>query len=147
VRLSPVPGEVIRNLQLAPELEVGLISLQRGFFWPHCVMVYERVFAYNQDMRLWLLRPRDDVLARSAHPWTPKFDKVMGVVVRAEDEADARELAQGQAGDEGLGVYVRFGLAEDEVAADVWLDPGWTSCEELLPEGEAGAILVDRREA
>jgi hypothetical protein len=110
-------------------------------------ILYEHVFAYNQDVRLWLLRPRTDVLARSAHPWTPTFDKVMGVVVRAEDEADARELAQGQAGDEGLGVYVRFGFPEDEVAADVWLDPGWTSCEELGPEGEAGAILVDRREA
>jgi hypothetical protein len=98
-------------------------------------------------MRLWLLRPRGDVLARLAHPRTPTFDKVMGVVVRAEDEPCARKLAQSQADDEGLGMYVRFGLPEDEVAADVWLDPGWTSCEELGPEGEAGVILVDRREA
>jgi hypothetical protein len=109
--------------------------------------LYERVFAYNQTVQLWLLRPRADVLTRSAHPWTPTFDKIMGVVVRAEDEPCARELAQSQAGHEGLGIYVRFGLSEDEVAEDVWLDPGWTSCEELGPWGEAGVILVDRREA
>jgi hypothetical protein len=98
-------------------------------------------------MRLWFLCPRADVLTRPAHPWTPTFDKVMGVVVRAEDEARARKLAQGQAGDEGLGIYVRFGLPEDEVTADVWLDPEWTNCEDLAPDGEAGVILVDRREA
>jgi hypothetical protein len=56
-------------------------------------------------------------------------------------------LARLLGGHEGLGIYARLGLPEDELAADVWLDPGWTSCEELGAEGEAGVILVDRREA
>ena len=56
-------------------------------------------------------------------------------------------IAQSQAGDEGPGVYVRFGLPEDERAAHVWLNPDWTSCDELTPEGEAGVVLVDRSEA
>ena len=97
-------------------------------------------------MKLWVLRPRCDVLTRPMHPWTPTFDKVMGVVVRAADEGRARALAQSQAGDEGLGVYVRFGLPEDQLAPDVWLNPDWTNCDELTAEGEAGVILVDRRE-
>ncbi len=110
-------------------------------------MLHEHVFAYNPDMTLWLLRPRADVLGRPAHPWTPSWDKVLGVIVRADDEPSARALAQRQAGHEGLGIYARLGLTEEEIAADVWLDPGWTSCEKLRPTGEAGVILVDRCEA
>jgi hypothetical protein len=97
-------------------------------------------------MKLWLLRPRADLLAREAHPWEPWFEKVFGLVIRAGTEAAARALARSQAGQEGLGIYRQFGLEEDEVAAEVWLDSAWTSCDELKPDGEAG-VLVDRREA
>jgi hypothetical protein len=107
----------------------------------------EHSFAYNPIMRLWLLRPRADVLAREAHPWEPPEDKVMGLVVRAADEFAARSLAQAQAGYEGAGIYRRFGAEEDEVADGVWFDPAWTTCEKLEHTGEAGAVLVDRREA
>jgi hypothetical protein len=110
-------------------------------------MVIEQVFAYNPGMRLWLLRPRADVLARPAHPWEPPYDKVFGLVVRAPDEAAARELAHGGAGYEGLGIHRKFGAFEEESAPEVWLDPGWTCCALLEPEGEAGVILVDRRES
>jgi hypothetical protein len=34
----------------------------------------EHAFVYNPNMRLWLLRPRPDVLAREAHPWEPPED-------------------------------------------------------------------------
>jgi hypothetical protein len=95
-------------------------------------------------MQLWILRPRFDVLARSVHPWTPPWDKTMGVLVRAETEAEARRLAQTKAGNEGRGIYSRFGLAEDEIAEDVWLTPDWTSCDELTSTGEKGVILVVR---
>jgi hypothetical protein len=87
------------------------------------------------------------VLTREAHPWEPPFEKVFGLVVRAEDEAAARALAQGQAGYEGLGIYRELGADEEDVAENVWLEPGWTSCEELESEGSAGVVLVDRREA
>jgi hypothetical protein len=36
-----------------------------------------------------------------AHPWTPPFDKTMGVLVGAESEPEARRLAQAKAGNEG----------------------------------------------
>jgi hypothetical protein len=98
-------------------------------------------------VKLWLLRPRADVLAREVHPWEPPFEKVFGLVIRAATEAAARALAQSQAGQEGLGIYRQFGLEEDEAAANVWIDSAWTSCDELEPGGEAGVVLVDRREA
>ena len=71
----------------------------------------------------------------------------MGVLVRAETEADAPRLAQSVAGNEGRGLYARLGLSEDEVAENVWLTQEWTTCEGLTPEGEPGVILVERHAA
>jgi hypothetical protein len=94
-------------------------------------------------MKLWLLRPKPDVLSRRAHPWTPSWDKVFGIVIRAATEEIARALAQSRAGNEGAGVYKKLGASEDELAENVWLDPEWTTCEELSTEGESSVILVD----
>jgi hypothetical protein len=91
------------------------------------------------------MRPRADVLARDRHPWTPWFDKVFGMVIRAPSEREARALAQAQAGSEGLGIYLDFGCDEEEIAVDVWLDSAYTTCEPLASEGSATVILVDRR--
>jgi hypothetical protein len=71
----------------------------------------------------------------------------MGLVVRATDESAARSLAESRAGYEGTGLYRQFGAVEDEIAEGVWLDPAWTTCEELGHEGAPGIVLVDRREA
>jgi hypothetical protein len=98
-------------------------------------------------MRLWLLRPRPDVLAREAHPWEPPFEKVFGLVVRAADEGAARALAQSQAGHEGLGIYRELGAVEEQLADDVWLNASWTSCEVLDGGDVDEVVLVDRREA
>jgi hypothetical protein len=95
-------------------------------------------------MQLWILRPQPDVLEREAHPWTPPFDKTLGVLVRADSEVGARQLAQTKAGYEGQGVYLRLGLVEDEMAEDVWLKPDWTSCDELTREGDSEVIMVVR---
>jgi hypothetical protein len=103
------------------------------------------MFDYNGAVQLWLLRPRADVFARPEQPWEPPYDKTFGVLVRAENEVEARRLAQAQAGIEGQGVYRHLGAEEDELATDVWIDHGWTTCEALTDEGEPGAILVDRR--
>jgi hypothetical protein len=72
---------------------------------------------------------------------------MMGVLVRAESEAEARRLAQTKAGNEGQGIYSRLGLPEDDMAEDVWLKEGWTTCDELTPDGEPGVILVVRHGA
>lgn len=98
-------------------------------------------------MRLWLLRPHTEVLARGRSPWRPWFEKVFGVVVRASSEEEARALAQSEAGSEGLGIYQGLGLASEQVAKAVWPDPLFTACDRLLEEGPPAVILVDRREA
>lgn len=98
-------------------------------------------------MRLWLLRPHTEVLARGRSPWRPWFEKVFGVVVRASSEEEARALAQSEAGSEGLGIYQGLGLASEQVAKAVWLDPLFTACDRLLEDGPPAVILVDRREA
>lgn len=98
-------------------------------------------------MRLWFLRPRAAVLARESHPWRPWFDKVFTIVVRAGSEAQARALAQSRAGNEGLGIYRRLGYGDEAIAADVWLDPAYTACNELDAAGPVGIVFVDRREA
>jgi hypothetical protein len=96
--------------------------------------------------RIWLLQARADVLAREVHPWEPPYDKTFAAVVRAVDERQARGLAQSVSGNEGHGIYRAFGLAEDEVAADVWLRPEYTDCAPLLERGQPGVILYDHRE-
>jgi hypothetical protein len=68
----------------------------------------------------------------------------MGVVVRAETQAEARQYAQIKAGDEGRGIYQYWGLAEDEIAKDVWLTDEWTTCDELNAAGDPDVILVAR---
>jgi hypothetical protein len=98
----------------------------------------------KRQMRLWALHPHSEVLARTTNPWTPAFEKVLHLVARARDEQETRELAQDVAGNEGKGIYRRLGFEEDEIAADVWLDPRYTACSELLAEGEPGVVIIDR---
>ena len=101
----------------------------------------------NNLMRLRLVRPSPDVLARPVNPWTPWFDKTFAVIVRAIDERSARSYAQGVAGNERRGVYRAFGDLADEVAADVWLDGDYTTCTTLTEDGDPGVLVYDRREA
>ena len=96
--------------------------------------------------RLWLLRPRADVLRRPVHPWMPPYDKTFSVIVRTENEEVARELALGVAGNEGRGIYRLFGYSEDQLADEVWLDRTLTDCVVLEHAGEPGVIVYDRRE-
>jgi hypothetical protein len=97
-----------------------------------------RIQAKPPRPKLWLLRPRDEVLARSSHPWTPWYDKVFGLVVRGESEVEARELAQGAAGNEGLGIYHALGCDDEETAVGVWLQPRYTACDVLRRRGQDG---------
>jgi hypothetical protein len=90
--------------------------------------------------------PKADVLARPAHPWRPPYDKTHAVVVRAVDTEQARHFAHYVSGNEGRGVYRLLGLAEDEVAVNVWLRAEYTDCTPLLDFGELGVIVVDRWE-
>ena len=84
-------------------------------------------------MKLWLLKPIDE----SSGPWKQWYDKVFGFVVRADDEADAREFASLEAGDENP--------APGRPDGSPWLDPSLTSCVELRARGggDHGVVLRD----
>lgn len=77
-------------------------------------------------MKLWILRLRLDHRESWINPW----GIVKGFVVRATNEAQAREIAEMQAGDESY-------------PQKAWLRPEITSCEELLADGDSEIILRD----
>jgi hypothetical protein len=70
-----------------------------------------------------MLRP-----VEGAPEWTPWYDKAFGVIVRADTEEEARDMASECRGDEGKAV---------------WLDESKTTCVELTPDGEKEIIMVD----
>jgi hypothetical protein len=85
-------------------------------------------------MKLWLLRPVDG-LQKHDNPWEPWYDKAFGFVARAETEEEARALAHDNAGDEN-----------GELSGGTinpWKEAKYSSCVELLPEGDAGVVVRD----
>jgi len=86
-------------------------------------------------MKIWLLRPKDNLPEddRENNPWEPWYDKAFGFVVRAETELLAREIAGKNGGDETDGKTWHGG--------NPWLDPLYSTCEELLGPGKPGVIL------
>lgn len=78
-------------------------------------------------MKLWILRPVD-VEAHTQDPWNPWYDKSFGFIVRARDEASARQIAASDCGDEGK---------------DAWLNDLLSTCEVLEVKGAAGILMKD----
>lgn len=99
-------------------------------------------------MKLWLIKARDD-LPDGDNPWNPWYDKCFGMVIRAETEEKAREIANENACDEICREYsgsfeCPFVLVKYPY---VWMSPKYSSCVELLQEGEEETILMDVRSA
>ena len=84
-------------------------------------------------MKLWTLQPSYAVngLRLEDNPWEPEDDKSFGFVIRAKNEAEAREIASKFGGDEKIN------------CPDVWLNQKYSDCKELTPKGNAGLILQD----
>lgn len=74
-------------------------------------------------MKLWHLQGRLD-----EGPWHTAQDKVVGFIVRAEDEAQARRLARDDAGSED---------------GYVWIESKFSTCTELLADGDARVLMAD----
>lgn len=90
-------------------------------------------------MKLWILRPVEG-LDKKDNPWEPWYDKAFGFVIRAETEEDAREFAHSGAGDENRGEFLSTKTANTN---QPWKDAKYSTCTELLPEGEAGVVMLD----
>ena len=78
-------------------------------------------------MKLWLLVARNDLPDKwQENPWEPWYDKSFGFVIRAETEERARSIPGGV-----------------EHFDDAWINPKYSTCIELLPEGYEGIVLED----
>lgn len=77
-------------------------------------------------MKLWLLKRIDD----EAHDWGADYDEYVGFVVRAPDEAKAREMAW-------IGSGGEYGSRREPY----WQHPDQTSCVEIPVDGDEGVIL------
>lgn len=91
-------------------------------------------------MKLWLLRPVP-CLPAADNPWIQDFDRSFGFVVRAETEAEAREFAHADAGPENYSG--KFIDSEFPSTNGPWKDARYSTCVELLPEGEPGVVMGD----
>lgn len=83
-------------------------------------------------MKLWILRPVgfSDIDLRGTS-WDPWYDKAFGFVIRADNEDQARAIAQANGGDE---------TRESRTA---WTDATLSTCEPLSDEGEPGVVIRD----
>lgn len=80
-------------------------------------------------MKLWLLRP-----IKHDHPlWDPWYDKAFGFVVSAKTEERARELAQGDGGDE-------VGCGDKRHPA--WTDPANSTCQEIVADDIGEGVVI-----
>lgn len=80
-------------------------------------------------MKLFLLKAKDhSALASGKDPWRGRYDMNYGFVVRAETESQARDLAAKKAGDE---------------TPIAWLGAEFSTCIELLPDGQPEIVLYD----
>lgn len=91
-------------------------------------------------MKLWILRPVENRPVGD-DPWEPWYDKCFGFVIRSETADGARRYAQAGAGDE----QPWHEHKRDETKP--WLDPKYSTCEELTVEGDAGIVIQDFRAA
>lgn len=94
-------------------------------------------------MKLFLLQKRadrhknfvDSSEGNPIDPWEDPYDCMHSLVVRAENEEKARNIAAQLAGDEDW--VMRYGDYYD----GVWTNPELTECEEIDGEGEEGLVV------
>ena len=85
-------------------------------------------------MNLWLLRP--------VREWVPWHDSLLGAIVRAETEEDARRMVQAAGGTESRRHRLGTAAAED-TPIPAWTDPALSTCVELSAEGESKVLMQD----
>jgi len=90
-------------------------------------------------MKLWILRP-EEKLKDNDNPWTPWFDKCFGMVVRAETQKEAREIAHDNASEENRGEFLNKKVANTK---QPWLNEKYSTCKILKETGKSGMIMED----
>ena len=88
-------------------------------------------------MKLFELRPIEN-LKDGDNPWEPWYDKSFGFIVRAYTEAEARKIANENAGDENRVEFYKTANTKTP-----WLYGKYSTCIELRGDGEVGMIMRD----
>ena len=83
------------------------------------------------NSKIWHIRRRDD-LPKTDDPWQHKYDTVVGMIIHAETEEDARRYAYNASQAE---------LMHEEALHNAWLDAHLTVCVEV-PERETDRVLL-----
>ena len=93
-------------------------------------------------MKLWILKSKDPPEGKE-DPWVPWYNKAFGFVIRAKTEKQARKLANDNGGSEtGEISHVIY-----RTGGDPWLDPEFSSCEELQSKGKSEVIMKNYKSA
>lgn len=96
-------------------------------------------------MKLWKLYARPDLPhSYDRNPWEGSSAKVCRFVVRAETEQDARRLVSHNAGaEDDICIWnpERTQTVRERRPVSVWLDAGYSVCEELTADGLPGVVL------
>lgn len=102
-------------------------------------------------MRFWKLENRES-LPEDDDPWGRESGKMYSCIIRAEDEAEARAIANGNARKEivehaSKTVESNWGgmpiVKRTHGNAQAWLSEEYSTCEEITVEGPAGLIAAD----
>lgn len=88
-------------------------------------------------MKIFHLYPKENI--EGENPWSPWYDKVFGFVVRAENEEEARKLAN----EEGRNENCDIRHTVNRTGGKPWLDSNFSECVELTEKGDKGVIIRD----
>ena len=90
-------------------------------------------------LKVYELRPIEN-LPLNDNPWDPWYDKNFGFIIRAENEKEAREIGNENAGDENRVEFLNSKTANTKTP---WLDDKYSTCSEISNNGEKGLIMRD----
>lgn len=91
-------------------------------------------------MKLWILKSRDDLKAGD-DPWDLPLGCNIELIVRADSEEQARQVAHENGRDENTAWQVSGVKTKTP-----WLDSAYTRCDILDQHGEPGVILIAARD-
>ena len=95
-------------------------------------------------MKLYRLKPKN-FISEDNDPWWIPYNCMLAIVVRADSEKRAREIAADNAGDERFNYPLKFVRKSElkERTVNPWLDENITVCEIVTCDGEEEIIMED----
>ena len=90
------------------------------------------------DIKIWIIKPKETI-NYMVNPWEPWYDTCVGMVIFAETEKKARELADADAEAEN-----RTSQAKNEMMKHPWLYKEMSVCKELVPGYKEHVVITDR---